>query len=75
MFKSIPPGTICSNCKKRPATIKWTGHSSATDINHGAPIDYWCAVCATQAQLEYYKEMAKQIPGLEKQLAELKNKE
>ena len=75
MFTPIPEGTICSNCKKRLATIKWTGYASSMEINHGALIEYWCKICASQAQIECRKEQAAQIPALEKELEELLKKE
>lgn len=35
----------------------------------------WCKICCLEAQLGYAKEIAEQIPSLEKELEELKGKE
>jgi hypothetical protein len=70
-MSEIPKGTICSNCKKHPATIWWVGDASQMDVNHGARQEPWCGVCEVRAQLQWCKEQAKRIPGLEKKLKKL----
>jgi len=75
MFKPIPPGTICVNCKKRLAVIWWRGYASVFEVNHGAPVEPWCKVCELEAQLEYHKEQARHISEIEKELNELRSKE
>ncbi len=61
---------ICTNCKKRKASVNWVGKGSAMDFIHG---DYqrWCLHCATKVQLANAKKQARKIPILERRLARL----
>lgn len=74
MTNDIPKGTLCENCGKREATIKWVGSGGYTDLAHGywSP---WCEQCSIEAQIEHIKKRMADLPGLEKRLAELVAKE
>jgi len=64
----------CANCGKREGTIKWVGSEGVLALTHGF-YKMWCEICATEAQLEYAKELAKNIPKLEERLKILIAKE
>lgn len=66
---SVPLGTICSLCKKHKAIMIWTDSTLA--LTHGL-YGYACDCCAIRAQLKHAKEMAKNIPKLQKKLTKLK---
>jgi len=63
---------ICTNCKKRKATINWVGQGSMMDFIHGG-YTRWCEYCSTKESLKYAKKQAKRIPILERKLEILKN--
>lgn len=57
---------ICANCGKRPGTIRW---GDTLSLTHGFMV-MWCDVCAYTTQLDHARERAKEIPELERKLAE-----
>jgi len=68
-FKGRPPKGDCESCGARPATSWWSGESSFTEINHGAPVYKWCELCCIEAQLEHAKKAAGRVAELEEQRA------
>jgi hypothetical protein len=64
----IPAGTICVECKTRPAT-KWMSEGAMAFV-HGARSP-WCELCLVRAQLKHAQERAAEIPALEAQVKEL----
>jgi hypothetical protein len=64
------PSGECVNCHQRPATQFWVGEGGALAYVRGH-YESWCEPCVLQAQLDYAKERAEAIPGLERELAEL----
>ena len=64
----------CQKCGERPGTENWVGEGGTLAFVHGL-VALWCKVCVLEAQLKYAKDRASQIPNIEKQLLEAKNKE
>lgn len=60
----------CVNCRTRPAAVNWVGGGGALAYVHGMSVR-WCDYCATSAQLSYAKDLAAEIPALERKLQEL----
>lgn len=55
------PTGVCERCTKREATDWWSGASSILDINRGAPIFAWCALCCVEALIEHSEKQAAEI--------------
>ena|SRR3990167_10844110 len=73
LVKDFKREDICTNCKKRKATLNWVGEGSIMDFVHGN-FTRWCKVCAVRAELKHAKKQVRRIPSLEKKLNKLKNK-
>ena len=69
-----PPGCVCANCNKRPATKAWTGDGGVMDLVHGN-FAFWCEFCILTAQIEHAKKRAACIPKLEADLRSLNDPE
>lgn len=64
------PPDVCQNCKRRPAVLDWVGEGGALAYVHGMHVR-WCQRCAWEAQLDYARKSALQIPDLENKLSAL----
>ncbi|HXJ92646.1 MAG TPA: hypothetical protein VMT20_07160 [Terriglobia bacterium] len=71
----IATGTLCENCRVREATNRFGEDLSAIDWVHGNYGSPWCEVCILERQLEYARERAAEVPGLEAKLAQCRKKE
>lgn len=60
---------ICQKCHVRPATETWVADGSILTVLHGGG-QRWCRVCTLTEQLKYARNLAGQIPLMERQLSE-----
>lgn len=56
---------VCPKCNEREGTIRW---GDALAITHGGA-QWWCLVCALQAQINHAEERAAALPELRERLA------
>lgn len=70
----IWPGTICTNCKARPATTVWVGEGGALAFVHGGGMP-WCRHCVLEAQLAHIRLLVAEMPAMELELADVIRKD
>lgn len=67
---AVPEGAICTNCKVRPATLRWVGDGGVMALTHGGST-VWCELCVVRAQADYAAEGVRRLETLNRRLAEL----
>jgi hypothetical protein len=65
----LRPTTLCENCGRRPATVKWCGEAGMLAFTHGFAKD-WCEACALGEQVKHAEKAAAELPELRRRLAE-----
>lgn len=59
---TAPPSGSCEHCDLRPATAWWSDAASILEINRGAPIFGWCAICINDAQIVHARKQLQALP-------------
>ena len=53
---------LCVKCRERDATVRWCPHGTVMGMR--GYVEFWCDLCAVNAQIEHAEEMQAILPGL-----------